>query len=315
MLEQALQSLSRRSAVALMVLVTLLWSMAGVVTRQVEHAQSLELTFWRSAFNALALGVVLSWRARSAKALWKTVRSGGAVLWGSGVCWAVMFTAFMAALTLTTVANVLLTMALAPLFTAVLARLLLGQILPQRTLWAIGLAVAGMVWMQAPLLASVEARTDFLADEGAEQRHLLGALVSLAVPLGGALNWVLIRRSRLAVGQGPVPDLLPAVLIGAVLSALVTAPWALPGQASTQDLAWLALLGVFQLALPCLLAVMVAQRLTPTEVSLLSLLEVVFGVAWAWAGTAESPSAPVLAGGALVLGALVLNEALAKAEG
>lgn len=58
-----------------------------------------------------------------------------------------------------------------------------------------------------------------------------------------------------------------------------------------------------------------AQQLTPTEVSLLSLLELVFGVAWAWLGTSESPTAAVLTGGALVLGALVLNEAWAKAEG
>ncbi|NBQ91904.1 MAG: hypothetical protein EBT96_11065, partial [Betaproteobacteria bacterium] len=43
--------MSHRQAVLLMVLVTLLWSMAGVVTRQVEQAQGLTLTFWRSAFN------------------------------------------------------------------------------------------------------------------------------------------------------------------------------------------------------------------------------------------------------------------------
>lgn len=313
---RALHTLSHRSAVALMVLVTLLWSMAGIVTRQVEHAQGLELTFWRSAFNALALFLFLAWRARGIPALWQSIRHGGSLLWGSGACWAVMFTAFMAALTMTTVANVLLTMALAPLFTAVLARVLLSETLPRRTLWAIALAVVGMAWMQAPLIWPAEAAGDMTTAEGAMHRsHLLGILVSLAVPVGGALNWVLIRRSRMGAGSGPAADLLPAVLIGALLSAVLTVAWAVPGRASTQDLAWLALLGVFQLALPCLLAVRVAQQLTPTEVSLLSLLELVFGVAWAWLGTSESPTAAVLTGGALVLGALVLNEAWAKAEG
>jgi hypothetical protein len=42
-------------AVSLMVLVTLMWSTAGVVTRHLEAARSFEVTFWRSAFNALAL--------------------------------------------------------------------------------------------------------------------------------------------------------------------------------------------------------------------------------------------------------------------
>ena len=43
------------------------------------------------------------------------IRRGGRALWLSGVCWSVMFTAFMVALTLTSVANVLVTMALGPL--------------------------------------------------------------------------------------------------------------------------------------------------------------------------------------------------------
>ena len=45
--------------------------------------------------------------------------------------------------------------------------------------------------------------------------------------------------------------------------------------------------------------------------SLLALLEVLFGVAWAWLGAGEAPSSAVLAGGALVLLALAGNEALA----
>ncbi|MFM8346195.1 MAG: EamA family transporter, partial [Betaproteobacteria bacterium] len=257
-----LHAMSHRWAVAVMVLVTLLWSMAGVVTRQVEQAQGLELTFWRSAFNALALLVFLSWRAGGLRPLWLSLMRGGGLLWASGACWAVMFTAFMAALTMTTVANVLLTMALAPLFTALLARLFLSQSLQRRTVVAIALAVAGMVWMQAPLVwpaqAEVGAGAGWAVPSHEREGHLLGMLVSLAVPLGGALNWVIIRRGTGAPipggGQGATVDLLPAVLVGAVLSAAVTAAWALPSQATAQDLGWLALLGVFQLALPCLLA-------------------------------------------------------------
>jgi drug/metabolite transporter (DMT)-like permease len=55
-----------------------------------------------------------------------------------------MYTAFMLALTLTTVANVLVTMALAPLFTALAARITLGHRLPARTWVAIVLAGAGI---------------------------------------------------------------------------------------------------------------------------------------------------------------------------
>ena len=54
----------------------------------------------------------------------------------------------------------------------------------------------------------------------------------------------------------------------------------------------------------------VARVLSAPEVSLLGLLEVVFGVLWVWLGTDEAPSLAVLGGGGLVLLALVGNEAL-----
>ena len=51
--------LGHGQAVWLMVAVTLMWSIAGVVTRQLEHARSFEVTFWRSFFTALSLLVIL----------------------------------------------------------------------------------------------------------------------------------------------------------------------------------------------------------------------------------------------------------------
>eukprot|EP01035_Chromulina_nebulosa_P037729 gene37729-50935_t len=54
-----LLKLTHSRAVLLMVAVTLMWSIAGVVTRHLEHAASFEVTFWRSFFTLLALLVIL----------------------------------------------------------------------------------------------------------------------------------------------------------------------------------------------------------------------------------------------------------------
>ena len=105
--------------------------------------------------------------------------------------------------------------------------------------------------------------------------------------------------------------MLPAVLVGALLSALITLPLAWPLQASAHDMGLLGLLGVVQLAVPCLIAVAAARVLPGPELALLSLLEVLLGVAWAWLGAGEAPSGAVLSGAALVLLALAGNEALA----
>ncbi|MBK7059159.1 MAG: DMT family transporter [Rubrivivax sp.] len=291
--------MTHRQAVWLMVMVALMWSIAGVVTRWLDSARGFEVTFWRSAFNALALVLLLS-RLRGPAAVWRRIRQGGLAFWTSGVCWAVMFTAFMLALTLTTVANVLITMALAPLFTALAARFFLRQRLPLRTWLAIALAGIGIAWMYGQQVS------------GADAQQVLGTAVALGVPIAAAVNWTLMQH--LHHGDDEADDMLPAVLVGALMSAAVTLPLALPFSSSGHDLALLGLLGAVQLAIPCLLAMVCSRVLKAPEMSLLALLEVVFGVLWAWLGAGEAPTLPVLGGGALVLVALVTNETLALAR-
>lgn len=294
--------MTHRRAVALMVLVTLLWSIAGVVTRHLESARSFEVTFWRSLFNALGLAVALS--AMRGAALWRGLARAARPVWVSGLCWSVMFTAFMVAITLTTVANVLIMMAIGPLITALAARLFLHHRLPPRTWASIAVGGIGIAWM--------------FGQEAGAGVSLAGTLVALAVPLAAAINWTMLQHVSHGSGDpdgATSEDMLPAVLIGALLSAMATLPLAHPLQASSHDLGLLALLGVVQLAIPCLLVVRLTRELPAPEIALLGLLEVVFGVAWAWLGAGEQPGSSALIGGALVLGALVGNEALALRGG
>ena len=280
-------------AVALMVLVTAMWSIAGVVTRQLEAARSFEVTFWRSLFTLLSLLIILPlWQGRGvfARMPWRS-----RYFWLSGVCWSVMFTAFMVALTLTAVANVLITMALGPLITALFTRVALRHPLPWRTWSAIVVAGGGIAWMYGSQL-SVGA-----------PNFLLGSLVALGVPMAAAVQWTLVQKSH---AEGLDLDLVPSVMVGAAISSAVTLPLALPLQASAHDMALLAGLGLFQLAIPCALSVVCARVLKAPEVSLLALLEIVFGILLAWLGAGEAPQSSVLFGGTLVLGALVLNECL-----
>jgi drug/metabolite transporter (DMT)-like permease len=311
---------THNQAVLMMVAVTLMWSTAGVVSRQLEGAERFEVTFWRSAFTALSLLVILPlWRrlerqgagaepvpVHGACRTWLK-RHWGLIpesrsFWVSGLCWSVMFTAFMLALTFTSVANVLVIMSLGPLFTALLARALLGQRLALRTWLAIVAAGAGIAYMYGSQLVEAFTRPDIDSAD-----LVLGSLVALCVPVAGAVNWTVVQRSQ---SHGEPIDLVPSVLLGAVLSSLFTLPLAFPSQATGTDIAWLALLGLTQLAIPCTLCVVCARVLKAPEVSLLALLEVIFGILWAWLWAGEAPGTEVLLGGSLVMAALVLNELL-----
>ena len=285
--------LTHSKAVLLMIAITLMWSIAGVVTRQLESARSFETTFWRSFFTVVSLLIILPlWQGRG---VFKTFHWKSVSFWVSGVCWSVMFTAFMVALTLTSVGNVLVTMALGPLITALLAWGFIGHKLPARTWIAIGVACAGMAYMFGQQLD--------LQQSGAG----LGMLIAFCVPVAGAIHWTVVQRAQ---AHGEQLDFVPCVLIGAVISTLVTLPLAFPFAATAKDVSWLALLGLVQLAIPCVLAVVCARVLKAPEVSLLALLEVIFGILLAWMFAGEVPSQAVLIGGALVIGALVVNEYL-----
>jgi drug/metabolite transporter (DMT)-like permease len=283
--------LTHSRAVLVMVAVTLMWSTAGVVTRQLESAQSFEITFWRSFFTLISLLVILP--LFQGRVVFARIRHGGRSLWISGLCWSVMFTAFMVALTLTTVANVLVTMAVGPFITALLARALIGHRIALRTWVAILVAGAGIAWMYGQ---------QFSLGGGGQ---LAGTLVALLVPIAGALNWTVVQRSQ---AQGDQVDLVPAVLLGALISSALTLPLSLPFTATAHDIGLLAMLGLGQLAIPCTLSVVCARVLKAPEVSLLALLEVIFGILLAWAGANEVPAPSVLGGGALVIAALAINE-------
>jgi drug/metabolite transporter (DMT)-like permease len=258
-----------------MVLATLLWSIAGVVTRHLDAARSFEVTFWRSLFNALTLLVVLL--PLRGTALFRDILAGRRVIWFSGLCWATMYTAFMVALTLTSVANVLVAMATGPLLTALAARLFLGDKLPARTWAAIGVAGIGIAWM--------------FGAEAMQGASLLGSLVALGVPLGSSANFTLLQhQARQARDGGERQDMLPAVLLGATLSAAITLPLAWPLQASGHDIGLLALLGVGATGDPLPAGGASEPRIAGARrLALLALLEVIFGVLLAWLGAGEVP--------------------------
>ncbi|MCW8199031.1 permease [Verminephrobacter aporrectodeae subsp. tuberculatae] len=286
--------LTHSRAVFLMVVVALMWSIAGVVTRHLEHARSFEVTFWRSLFTLLSLLLILP--ALQGRAVFATLRQSGRALWISGLCWSVMFTAFMVAILLMPVANVLVTMAVGPLLTALFARVLIGHRIAPRTWVAIVLAGVGIARMYGSQMAGLP---------------LAGTLVALCVPVAAAINWTVVQHAQ---RHGQAVDLVPAVLVGAAISVLAMLPLALPLRASLHDLGLLALLGVVQLAIPCVLAVRCGRVLKAPEMALLGLLEVIFGILLAWLGAGEEPGMAVLTGGALVIGALVLNEILGWRE-
>jgi drug/metabolite transporter (DMT)-like permease len=274
---------SRGVALVLMIVAPVLWSSAGVVARHIERAEPFEQVFWRSLF---AFSFVLITLLFQGKHPWAAVRNAGAPGLVSGLMWALMFTAFLFALSMTTTANTLVVMAVSPLLTAIFAWFFLKDPLPARTWIAAAAAAIGIAWMFGSSL----------------EKHFVGMAIAFLIPVAAAINVVVLRASAAKL------DLIPAVMLGAALSCLIALPFALPLDATPRDIALLAFLGFFQLGLPCMLLVVASRALLAPEIALLGLLEVVLGPLWVWLAVGEEPAGATLLGGAIVLAALFINE-------
>ncbi|HQU50750.1 MAG TPA: DMT family transporter [Casimicrobiaceae bacterium] len=279
---------ARRRAIAMMIVAATCWSSGGFLVRRQSLADPWEIVFWRSTFMVLFVAGVLAviHGRRTAAA----IRAVGAPGLASGVFLACTFFFFIASLTRTTVANTFVLMSVAPFTAAIAGRVFLREAVPPRTWLAMAVAFAGIVVMFGDAI-----------DSG----QLVGNLLALGVPCFFAAQVTVLRKYHATV------DMLPQVMIAGIVSIAVAAPLASPFTATPGDLAVLAVMGSIQLGAGCLLATAASRQLTATELGLLGLLEPILGPIWVWALMGEHPGTTTLAGGAIVLAAVIANEAFA----
>ncbi|GIK87883.1 MAG: membrane protein [Betaproteobacteria bacterium] len=281
-----------RRAILFMVVAPLCWSSGGLLVRLLSFRDAWEIVFWRSLFMALFVaGTLVVLHGRRVP---QAVRSVGWPGLLAGAFLAGQFFLFIASLTRTTVANTFVLMSVSPFLAALAARLLLREAVPMRTWIAMSVAFGGMVIMFSDSL-----------DAG----RLSGNLLAVGVSVLFALNVTVLRKVHATV------DMLPTVMIAGLMSIAVALPLAAPFEATPRDLAVLAVLGCVQLGTGCLLMVAASRHLTATELGLLALLEPILGPVWVWALLGEAPGPLALAGGAIVLGAVIANEAWAAWRG
>lgn len=275
-----------------MLIAPVCWSTGGLFVRLLSIRDAWEIVFWRSLFMALFVAVTLAIMHRG-----RLPRAVLAVGWPgllAGSFLAGQFFLFIASLTRTTVANTFVLMSISPFLAALAAKAFLRERVPLRTGIAMAVAFAGIVIMFADSL-----------DAG----RLAGNLLAIGVSVLFALNVTVLRKVHATV------DMLPMVMIAGVLSIAVAFPLALPLQASPADLVILAIMGCVQLGTGCLLLVAASRHLTATELGLLALLEPILGPLWVWVLLGENPGGLALAGGAIVLSAVIANALYAAWRG
>ena len=102
------------------------WSFGGTIARFITVQDSWTVVFWRALFASSFLLLFMLWRD-GPQATVQMFRGMGWAGLGVACCFGIASSCFVVALQYTTVANILLTQAAAPLFAALLAWMVFGE--------------------------------------------------------------------------------------------------------------------------------------------------------------------------------------------
>ena len=271
---------SRTYGILLVTLSAILWSTAGPFVRMAE-LDSWTLIGWRSLFAFLTLAGFAAYEQRTnvTKAV-TGMGSAGLV----AVALSVLSTiAYIFALNLTTVANVMIVYATLPFIAALISFVWIKERVTVRLLGAGLAAFAGIAIM---------------AGAAASSKDILGIVWAFVMTATFASQIVHTKVH-------PQLDLNVAMALAAGACGLIAIPLMEPGLPSPTALLACALYGALTSGLAYVLALNGSRYITAGESGFIQMLDVVLGPLLVWMFFAEQPGATVLAGGAIVLTAVV----------
>ncbi len=263
---------SERKGLLFVAAAALLWSTGGIGIKSLSEPP-LVIAFYRSATAAVALLAIFRPRA------WRWTP---AFLVGL-VSYAACLTTFVLATKWTSAANAIFIQYAGVIWVLLASPLVLREPLRRRDAFAVAAAFAGMLLF---FLGRFEAR------------GLRGEITALLSSLFFAALVLALRRERGQAAEAVV--CWGNVLAAAALLPFVWSELAVPPRSA----AILTFLGVFQIGVAYALFVHGLRYVTATEASLMGMLEPIANPIWVFLFVGERPTAPSLAGGAIVLSAI-----------
>jgi DME family drug/metabolite transporter len=279
--------MSYRKGILFVVTAAAIWSLMGLMIRQLESADTWQVLLWRSIGAVVVLGAWVTWRSKGRP--WARIRGTGWAGVIGGLALVAAFAGAIFAIQSTTVANAVFLFSASPFLAAILGAVVLREPVRATTWAAIALAGVGMFVM---------------VREGLAAGALSGNLAALASALGFATFTVALRHGQLS-------EMMPVSFLGSVFSALVAL--GVLGATGTGlvpplgDIVLSFAMGSVILAVGMILYTLGSRVIPAAEATLLSLVEVMLAPVWVWLFLGETATAATFAGGAVVLVAVALN--------
>jgi drug/metabolite transporter (DMT)-like permease len=252
-------------------------STSGILLRNIEAASGWQILFYRGLTFSVTLFLLLLLQYRGG--IFTAFREiGKPGLWAALVL-GLGSIAYIYAILLTTVANAVFIIGAAPLATAAVAWLVLGERTSRFGIIAMLLSLAGIGLMFA---------------DGLIEGRWAGNLAALAV-VGSFVTFLLIVRNRRGV------DMLPATCLSGLVMAGTAAFFIDSFELSRHDLIISILMGSLQFGVGFWCFTVATRYILAAEVALFALTESILSPIWVWIGVGEKPSLLTLVGSGIVL--------------
>ena len=272
-----------RTGIVLVIAAAIAWSTAPFFTRLL-HFDSWTILFWRGLFGGGFIAAFLIFtQGRAGLRELTGMRANG---WLVACLSTLAMVTFIPALQLTSVANVAILIAAQPFAAAALAWIWFRETARLRTMLTSLVALGGVAIIVSGAAGAADVRGIGLA-----------CLMMLAV----AAMTVAIRKHR-------ETSMVAAAAVSNFLGCLVSIPFAHSiASVGAIDIAILATFGLLQVGLGLTLFALGSRLLPSGQASLIATLETPLMPFWVWLAFQEVPAFRALAGGALVMAAVVAD--------
>ena len=258
-------------------------SWGGLIIRSFETQDMWQILLIRSFFFVIALIIflVLTYRKNTTE----IIKKSGFPAIIAGLFLSLSFVAYIAAMSMTTVANVVFIISTQTIFLAIFGYLFLKEKISLKGFISILLALIGMIIM---------------VGNSVNQGTLLGNVISFAIPINFTILVMIIRKF-------PELDMIPAIFYSGIFSGIYGLFLSSSLTFSMNDIIMGFLLGVPQLAFGFICVTIGTKTTQAVTVGLLMLLETIFAPIWVWIFLNELPPSSVLIGGLIIISAVVLK--------
>ena len=267
----------------------LLFSLLGVLILspdslliRLSNLSDISLIFYRSYLPAVTLLLFILW-------IYKKNTFRAFVLIGiPGIIYATFYAithiCFVYSIQYTSVANTLVIIASAPIFSALLSIFFLKEKPSLFTWFIIFIAFVSML---------------IIGWGSYSKSGIFGDVMALIVAIAMGSGGVLVRYFKNI-------DLVPACFVGCILAGLYTLPFEINFSLTSSQILYLSLMCFIMLPIPFIIMT-IAPKYTPAyQVSLVFLLESVLGTAWVWFVINEVPSFNTIIGGTMLLSSVLI---------